>query len=125
PKLNVIRRPKMTDEQIAASKLRQAMTLSRRVTRGDIDFYLNEVAKPGERCSSESLPITSVRQLSLFLALSRAAFLSSRPRNLLDRENAPLLAMLNHIEFVIEPDYMDTELLSVRKFSLRRTTKDV
>lgn len=125
PKANLIRRPKMTHEQIAASKLRQAMTLSRRVTKEDIDHYINESVTPGQICHSETLPISSVRQLSLFLALSRAAFLSTRRRDVKDQENAPLLAMLSHVEFITEPEFMENDLVSVRKFSVRRKTKDV
>lgn len=95
PEPQVIRRAAMSPEQRAMIELRRAMTKAREISRAQIKRYANAYIPTGETLSSDALPITTVNDMVVFMALSRAAFLTFSTARLDPRErrNVQLLAL--------------------------------
>lgn len=80
PEVRTMRRAVMSPEQRALSELRRAMRKAREVTRSQIKRYVDAHIALDRPVSSDHLPIVSVADLVVFLALSRGAFLTRLSR---------------------------------------------
>lgn len=86
PEPQVIRRAAMSPEQRAMIELRRAMTKAREVSPAQIKRYVDANIPPGKTLSSDALPIITVNDMVVFMALSRAAFLTLSTARLAPKE---------------------------------------
>jgi hypothetical protein len=74
----VMRRQALTPEQRARAELWRAMTRARQVTRMQVRLYAQRHLPLGSRVQSDDLPVKEVSDLVMFMAFSRAAFLTQK-----------------------------------------------
>src|SRR3546814_18480018 len=83
------------------SELRRAMVRARQINIKQVRRYRDAYLAVGQQIRSEELPIDSVEDLVLFLALSRASFLrKSMPPN--RQQDDPLLRCLRGLDIPMD-----------------------
>jgi hypothetical protein len=116
----VMRRQGLSPEQRARAELWRAMTRARQVTRMQVRQYAKRCLPAGTRVRSDDLPVTEVADLVIFMAFSRAAFLTQRlsPSAL---RHVPLMTTFQGLAFRVEPgEITETPYIHVPRFYVER-----
>jgi hypothetical protein len=116
----VMRRQGLTAEQRARAELWRAMTRARQVTRMQVRRYAHLHLPANTRVPAEELPIQDVSELVMFMAFSRAAFLSAKltPGAL---RHIPLMTAFHGLIFRLEPgEVTQTQYIHVPRFTVER-----
>lgn len=116
----VMRRQVLSPEQRARAELWRAMTRARQVTRMQVRQYVHRCLPPGSRVRSDDLPVTEVSDLVMFMAFSRAAFLTQTlsPTAL---RHVPLMTTFHGLTFRVEVgEITETPYIRVPRFFVER-----
>ena len=115
-----IRHTPMTPEQRARSELRRAMVRARQVTRKQILEYAHANIPARSTVTASQLPIRTVADLVIFMALARASFLSAHLPASAQR-NAPLLRAAYGLSFNLIEGRARNAYVDVQDFRVART----
>lgn len=116
----VMRRQVLSPEQRARAELWRGMTRARQVTRMQVRRYAQRCLPAGTRVRADDLPVTEVSDLVMFMALSRAAFLTQKlsPSAL---RHVPLMTTFQGLAFRLEPgEITETPYIRVPRFYVER-----
>ena len=116
----MMRRMTLTPEQRARAELWRAMTRARQVTRLQVRSYALQHLPTGVRVPADQLQVREVADLVMFMAFSRAAFLSANlsPGAL---RHVPLMTTLHGLVFRMVPgEVTETEYVRVPRFTVER-----
>lgn len=115
-----MRRSTLSPEQRARAELWRAMTRARQVTRMQVREYARQHLPLGVRVAAHQLPIRQVSDLVLFMAFSRAAFLSdslSAPA----LRHVPLMRTFHGLVFRLDAEHTsENDYMRVPWFEVER-----
>lgn len=115
-----MRRQALTPEQRARAELWREMTRARQVTRMQVRDYARRHLPLNTRVRADALPVDHVSDLVMFMAFSRASFLTQTlsPAAL---RHVPLMATLQGLVFRLEPGEMsENAFIRVPRFDVER-----
>jgi hypothetical protein len=115
-----MRRQTLTPEQRARAELWRAMTRARQVTRLQVRDYARRHLPINTRVPAHELPVSEVSDLVMFMAFSRAAFLT-QTLSAQALRHVPLMTTFQGLVFRLEPGEMsENAFIRVPRFDVER-----